>query len=143
MALFEVSCSQPRWEVAGLDFLIDFATSVSCFELVESLPTWAAQLAVPRGIPLIVRLIYPDLARGRAVNDAGTQRRRVLLTMWRRGGFRPIRVLQLVLPEGRIPVESRVPMRTRVVGAARRASLLVENAWFLGTVIARERRGRG
>ena len=33
VALFEASCSQRRWKVAGLDLLIELATSVPCFEL--------------------------------------------------------------------------------------------------------------
>ena len=36
MALYEASCSQPRWKEAGLDFVIDLATSVACFELTYS-----------------------------------------------------------------------------------------------------------
>ena len=110
----------------------------------EALPTRASQQAArtPRRVPLIVRLIYPDLARGRAVDAAGEQRRAALYTMSQRGGFRPIRVLQHLLPAGRIPVESRVPIEARVLGAARRASLLVENAWALARATARERRKR-
>ena len=110
----------------------------------EALPTWASQQAarMSRRVPLIVRLIYPDLARGRAVDRAGEERRNTLYTMWQGGGFRPIRVLQFVLPAGRIPVESRVPLGVRALRAARRASLLVENVWVLARATARERRER-
>ncbi len=36
MALYEASCSQARWKVAGLDFVIDLAKSIPCFELTYS-----------------------------------------------------------------------------------------------------------
>ena len=36
MTLYEASCSQPRWKLAGLDFVIGLATSVPCFELTYS-----------------------------------------------------------------------------------------------------------
>jgi hypothetical protein len=44
MALYEASCSQQRWKGAGLDFVIDLATRIPCFELAYSNMHDAARL---------------------------------------------------------------------------------------------------
>ncbi len=110
----------------------------------KTLPTWVAQQTarMPRRIPLIVRLIYPDLARRRAVDGAAEKRRMRLLTMSQLGGFRPLRLLQFLLPAARIPLTPRTPIAARVVGAARRGGLLLANTLALAQATVRERWGR-
>ena len=109
----------------------------------QALPAWALHAALTsRRVPLIARLIYPDLSRGRAATAAGEKRRTVLYAPRPQWGFRPIRVLQVLLPAGRVPVESTVPIRTRVHRAARRTCLIGANAWALARTHAHNRRGR-
>ena len=42
LALMKASCSQPRFKVAGLDFVIDLARRIPCYHLVFSDPWEAA-----------------------------------------------------------------------------------------------------
>jgi hypothetical protein len=71
----------------------------------SALPEWARALAerLPHGRPPLRRLVYPDLATGLEATERGRRRRRWLLTMSPTLGFRPVRVLEALLPRHVVP----------------------------------------
>ncbi len=69
MGLYEASCSQPRWKVAGLDFLIELATSVPCFELTYSNMYDAARAIEKTFTEVCASETIATLSRGRSADQ--------------------------------------------------------------------------
>jgi hypothetical protein len=111
----------------------------------EALPTWARELAdrLPRRIPLLARLVYPDLCAGSGTSPRGHRARAYLLSMRPVLGFRPIRVLEALLPRPRVPGVARQGLVASARRAARRAALLVANLGALASIRLRATRRSG
>jgi len=69
MALYQASCSQPRWKLAGLDFVIDLATRVPCFELTYSDMHEAARAIDGTFRDVCAREIPLELGRARVLEQ--------------------------------------------------------------------------
>ena len=95
----------------------------------KALPPWTRALAdrLPHGRPLVSRLVYPDLSSGHGVNESGRRRRAFLSAMHPRLGFRPVRVLESLLPDFSVPGVPKRPLLARARLAARRVLLIAAN----------------
>lgn len=110
----------------------------------EALPTWARELAerLPRRTPLLARLVYPDLCAGNGITPRGRRTRAFLLSMRPVLGFRPVRVLEALLPRQRISGVTREGLAERVYRAGRRAALITTNLAALASIRLRTIRHR-
>ena len=71
----------------------------------DCLPKWAREMAgrLPARTPLLARIVYPDLSRGRPPSPLGESTRAFLFTVRPGLDFRVLRVLEAVLPTPRVP----------------------------------------
>lgn len=104
------------------------------------LPCWARELAerLPYRRPILARLLYPNSQRASGSRE---RVRAYLFAMLPGLGFRPIRVLQALLPAPRVPGVARSGIATWAVSAVRRAGLAVANLAALAAI--RRSRWRG
>lgn len=95
----------------------------------DSLPAWAEEQSgrVPGGRPWISRIMYPDLSKGIAPTPAGSRRRAFLQRNLPGLGFRPIRVIETLLPSVRVTGVERQKIGVRFGSAVRRAGLGAAN----------------
>lgn len=98
-----------------------------------ALPRWSMPLAqrLPRRTPLLARTVYPDLSAGKGVTRSGLRRRRFLLSMNPRLGFRPVRVVESLLPQYTVAGTKLPGVRGRMVRQVRCWGLIGANIWAL------------
>ena len=77
----------------------------------DALPSWAREQAerLPHGRPLMSRVIYPDLSAGRRPSPFSKRLRSFLFADLPGLGFRPIRLLELLLPKFKVPLVASPP----------------------------------